>query len=162
LIALDAKMVLRTPKGERVVNAEDYFIGPAIDITRMTILQPGDLLTSIRIPSTWAGAQFYFEKVRDRSVWDFALVNVAAAVVTSGGAIERIRLVVNGVAAHPVRLTAVEAAVQGKTRNAETAEMAGQLAVRGAQPLQYNAYKVPLMRNLVKRAIRGVAGQEAA
>ncbi len=157
LIALDAKMVVRTPKGERVVNAEDYFIGPAIDITRMTILQPGDLLTTIRIPSTWAGSQFYFEKVRDRSVWDFALVNVAAAVVTSGNSIERIRLVVNGVAAHPVRLTAVEAAVQGKPRNEETAELAGQLAVRGAQPLQYNGYKVPLMRNLVKRAIRGVA-----
>jgi xanthine dehydrogenase YagS FAD-binding subunit len=162
LIALDAKMVIRTPKGERVVNAEDYFIGPAIDITRMTILQPGDLLTAIRIPSTWAGSQFYFEKVRDRSVWDFALVNVAAAVVTSGNVIERIRLVVNGVAAHPVRLTAVEAAVQGKPRNEETAELAGQLAIRGAQPLQYNGYKVPLMRNLVKRAIRGVAGGEAA
>ena len=157
LIALDAKMVIRTPKGERVVNAEDYFIGPAIDITRMTILQPGDLLTTIRIPSTWAGSQFYFEKVRDRSVWDFALVNVAAAVVTSGSAIDRIRLVVNGVAAHPVRLTAVEAAVQGKPRNEETAELAGQLAIKGAQPLQYNGYKVPLMRNLVKRAIRGVA-----
>jgi xanthine dehydrogenase YagS FAD-binding subunit len=162
LIALDAKMVIRTPKGERVVNAEDYFIGPAIDITRMTILQPGDLLTTIRIPSTWAGSQFYFEKARDRSVWDFALVNVAAAVVTSGNAIERIRLVVNGVAAHPVRLTAVEAAVQGKPRNAETAELAGQLAVRGARPLQYNGYKVPLMRNLVKRAIRGVGAEEAA
>jgi len=157
LIALDAKMVMRTPKGERVVNAEDYFIGPSIDITRMTILQPGDLLTAIRIPSTWAGSQFYFEKVRDRSVWDFALVNVAAAMMTSGNSIERIRLVVNGVAAHPVRLAAVEAAVQGKPRNAETAELAGQLAVRGAQPLQYNGYKVPLMRNLVKRAIRGVA-----
>ena len=162
LIALDAKMVIRTPKGERVVNAEDYFIGPAIDITRMTILQPGDLLTTIRIPSAWAGSQFYFEKVRDRSVWDFALVNVAAAVVTSGSAIDRIRLVVNGVAAHPVRLTAVEAAVQGKPRNEQTAELAGQLAVRGAIPLQYNGYKVPLMRNLVKRAIRGVVGQEAA
>jgi xanthine dehydrogenase YagS FAD-binding subunit len=157
LIALDAKMVVRTPKGDRVVNAEDYFIGPSIDITRMTILKPGDLLTSIRIPSTWAGSQFYFEKARDRKVWDFALVNVAAAVVTSGNAIQRIRLVVNGVAAHPVRLTAVEAAVQGKPRNEETAEMAGKLAVEGAEPLQYNGYKVPLMRNLVKRAIRGAA-----
>ena len=157
LIALDAKMVIRTPRGERVVNAEDYFIGPAIDITRMTILRTGDLLTAIRIPSTWAGAQFYFEKVRDRSVWDFALVNVAAAMVTSGSTLERIRLAVNGVAAHPVRLTAVEAAVLGKSRNEETAELAGQLAIRGAQPLQHNGYKVPLMRNLVKRAIRGVA-----
>jgi xanthine dehydrogenase YagS FAD-binding subunit len=162
LIALDAKMVLRTPKGERVVNAEDYFIGPGIDITRMTILRPGDLLTAIRIPSTWAGAKFYFEKVRDRSVWDFALVNVASAMTTSGNNIDKIRLVVNGVAAHPVRLTAVEAAVQGKPRNEETAELAGQLAVQGARPLQHNGYKVPLMRNLVKRAIRGVPGGEAA
>jgi len=157
LIALDAKFVIRGPKGERVVNAEDYFIGPSLDITKMTILRPGDLLTAIRIPSTWAGAQFYFEKVRDRSVWDFALVNVAAAIGTSGNTINRIRLAVNGVAAHPVRLTEVEAAVIGKPRNEETATMAGQLAIQGAQPLQYNGYKVPLMRNLVKRAIRGTA-----
>jgi xanthine dehydrogenase YagS FAD-binding subunit len=157
LIALDAKFVIRTPKGERVVDAENYFIGPGTDITKMTILQPGDLLTSIRIPSTWAGATFFFEKVRDRAVWDFALVNVAAAMVTSGGMIQRIRLAANGVAAHPVRLTAVEAAVVGKPRNEETAEMAGKIAIQGAQPLQYNGYKVPLLRNLVKRAIRGDA-----
>ncbi len=157
LIALDAQFVIRGPKGERVVNAEDYFIGPSIDITKMTILKTGDLLTAIRIPSTWAGAQFYFEKVRDRSVWDFALVNVAAAIGTSGNTINRIRLAVNGVAAHPVRLTAVEAAVIGKPRNEETANTAGQIAIQGAQPLQYNAYKIPLMRNLVKRAIRGTS-----
>ncbi|HWZ56905.1 MAG TPA: xanthine dehydrogenase family protein subunit M, partial [Verrucomicrobiae bacterium] len=122
-------------------------------------LKPGDLLTSIRIPSTWSGAQFYFEKVRDRASWDFALVNVAAAMKTSGSTIQQIRIAVNGVAAHPVRLTAVEDAVTGKPRNEETAEMAGQIAIRGAQPLQYNGYKVPLLRNLVKRAIRGGAMQ---
>ena len=65
--------------------AEDYFVGPAIDITRMTVLRPGELLTAIRIPATWAGAQFYFEKVRDRQVWDFPLVNVASAMKASGG-----------------------------------------------------------------------------
>src|ERR1017187_2401913 len=162
LIALDAKMVIRTRHGEREFNAEDYFIGPETDITRMTILQPGDLLTAIRIPSTWAGAQFYFEKVRDRNVWDFPLVNVASAIVTSGSAIERIRLAMTGLAAHPIRLKAVEAAVVGKPRNEATAELAAQLAVRGAKPLQYNGYKVPLMGNLVKRAIRGVVGEEAA
>src|ERR1019366_9048106 len=123
LIALDAKMVIRTPREERVVDAEDYFIGPALDITRMTVLQPGDLLTAIRIPSTWAGAQFYFEKIRDRNVWDFALVNVASAMKVSGNAIGEMRLVVNGVAAHPVRLKTVEAAVSGKPRNEATGEM---------------------------------------
>jgi len=63
---------------------------------------------------------------------------------------------VNGVAAHPVRLTKVEDAVRGKARTEETATMAGELAVQGAQPLRHNGYKVPLMRNLVRRAIRGV------
>jgi xanthine dehydrogenase YagS FAD-binding subunit len=156
LIALDAKFVIRTSKGERVVDAEDYFIGPEIDITRLHILKPGDLLTSIRIPSAWAGAQFYFEKVRDRNVWDFPLLNVASAMFVSNGTIERIRIAVNGAAARPLRLKAVEDAVRGKPPNAATGEMAGKLAVRGAIPLQFNAYKIPLMRNLVKRAIGGV------
>jgi xanthine dehydrogenase YagS FAD-binding subunit len=156
LIALDAKFVIRTSNGERVVDAEDYFIGPEIDITRLHILKPGDLLTSIRIPSTWAGARFYFEKVRDRNVWDFPLLNVASAMVVSGGVIERVRIAVNGAAARPLRLKAVEDAVRGKPSNAGTGETAGRLAVQGAIPLQFNAYKIPLMRNLVKRAIGGV------
>jgi xanthine dehydrogenase YagS FAD-binding subunit len=99
LIALDAKFVIRTSKGDRVVDAEDYFIGPDIDITRLHILRPGDLLTSIRIPATWAASQFYFEKVRDRNVWDFPLLNVAAAMAVSGNTIDRIRLSVNAAAA---------------------------------------------------------------
>jgi xanthine dehydrogenase YagS FAD-binding subunit len=70
--------------------------------------------------------------------------------------IERIRLVVNGVAARPLRLHAVEALVQGLPRNESTAVIAGNRAINGAQPLRFNGYKVPLMRNLVKRAIRGV------
>jgi xanthine dehydrogenase YagS FAD-binding subunit len=156
LIALDAKFVIRTHKVERVIDAEDYFIGPDIDITSLHILQPGDLLTAIRIPSTWAGAQFYFEKVRDRNVWDFPLLNVASAMVVSNGGIERIRIAVNGAAARPLRLKAVEDAVRGKPANAATGEMAGKLAVQGAVALQFNAYKIPLMRNLVKRAIGGV------
>jgi xanthine dehydrogenase YagS FAD-binding subunit len=156
LIALDAKMVIRSQDGERVVDAQDYFIGPQSDITRMTILTPSDILTSIRIPDTFAGAQFYFEKIRDRQVWDFPLVNVACAMKLSGGNIERIRLAINGVAAHPMRLAVVEQAVQGKPRNDDTAQMAGNLAVEGARPLQHNGYKIPLMRNLVRRAIRGV------
>src|SRR5881396_3320227 len=138
LVALDAQMVIRGPKGERVISAEEYWIGPGIDITRMNVLQPNELLTAIRIPATMAGAQFYFEKVRDRQVWDFPLVNTVAAT--------------------PRRLKNVEAAVVGKPRNEETAKMAGDLAVQGAQTLKHNGYKVPLMRNLVKRAVRGSEG----
>jgi len=156
LIALDAKFVIRTRQGVRVVNAEDYFIGPDIDITRLHILEAGDLLTAIQLPSLWAGANFYFEKVRDRNVWDFPLLNVASAMFLSNGRIDRIRIAVNAAAARPLRLTAVENAVRGMPANAATGEMAGKLAVQGAVPLQFNAYKIPLMRNLVKRAIGGV------
>ncbi|OFW13745.1 MAG: molybdopterin dehydrogenase [Acidobacteria bacterium RIFCSPLOWO2_12_FULL_67_14] len=165
LIALDARMVVRGASGrERVLAAEEYFVGPAVDITRMTVLQPGDLLTAIRLPGDWAASaggsggaevQFYFEKTRDRQVWDFALVSVASAMVLRGSAIERARIAVNGVAARPLRLAAVEELVRGRPRNEATAVMAANRAIEGAQPLRFNAYKVPLMRNLVKRAIRG-------
>ena len=77
-------------------------------------------------------------------------------MTVTGDKIERIRIAVNGAAARPLRLKAVEDAVRGLPANAATGEMAGKLAVQGAIPLQFNAYKIPLMRNLVKRAIGGV------
>ena len=151
-------MIIRNSRGERVVPAEEYFVGPGIDITRMNTLRPGDLLTAVRIPATWAGAQFYFEKVRDRQVWDFPLVNIASAIKPDGGNIGSMRLVVGAVSCVPRRLKDVETAVAGKPRNEETAKLAGEMAIQGAQPLRYNGYKLPLMRNLVKRAIRGSEG----
>ena len=155
LVALEAQMVIRRGNRDRVIDAEDFFIGPGVDITRMTTLEPGDLLTAIRLPATWADAQFYFEKVRDREVWDFPLVNVASALKTVGDRIDQIRIVVGAVAAQPYRLREAEAAVTGQPITEATAELAGRLAVDGAVPLQHNGYKFPLMRNLVKRAIRG-------
>src|SRR5262249_33046950 len=127
LIALDAAFVIRTATGERVVPAEDYFIGPDINITRLNILRPADLLTPLRIPAAWAGAQFYFKKIRDRQVWDFPLLNIASAMTLSRERIERIRIAVNAVAARPLRLTAVERAVIGQVRTPATGAMAGEL-----------------------------------
>jgi xanthine dehydrogenase YagS FAD-binding subunit len=86
-------------------------------------------------------------------------MNVASAMKVTGDSIQDIRIAVNAVAARPLRLKAVEDSVRGKLRNQSTGEAAGKLAIQGAIPLQFNAYKIPLMRNLVKRAIGGV--QEA-
>ena len=154
LVALEAEMVVRRGSSERVVPAEDYFVGPEVDIERMTVLEPGDLLTSIRLPSTWVGARVYFEKVRDRDTWDFPLVNVATAMKLSGDTIEDVRVVVNGVAPTPVRLTAVENAIRGEPRNEQTAERAGIIAMEGTSPLTHNGFKVNLLKNLVMRSIR--------
>lgn len=154
LVALEARFVIRNAGATRTVAAEDYFVGPADDITRLNVLGLGDILTEIRLPPTWAGATFYFEKVRDRPVWDFPLVGVAAALRTGGDRIEQARFVLGAVAAKPWRLPKVEAAVAGKTPR-DAAAAAKKIAAAGAVPLAHNAYKVALARNLVKRAILG-------
>ena len=153
LVALDASMVIQNMSGERVVSAQDFFVGPANDIENTTILRPGDILTAVRIPSTWANADFYWEKVADRNVWDFSLVNVAAAFKVSGGQIQDSRIVVGAVQTTPRRLTDVENAIRGSARSAETAESVKEMTTSGARTLAHNGFKVPLMQNLVKRAI---------
>ncbi|HEX5046774.1 MAG TPA: xanthine dehydrogenase family protein subunit M [Gammaproteobacteria bacterium] len=154
LVVLDAKMLVVGPKGQREVPAEQFFIGPNVDITRMTSLEDGEVLTAIRLPMDWSGARFYFEKVADRNTWDFPLVNIAAAMTVSGDKIEKIRIAAGAVQCVPRRLTAVEAVVTGQPKNADTATLAGQSAVRGATPLNFNHFKIPLLQNLVTRAIR--------
>lgn len=157
LVALEAQMVIRNAGGERVVEAEDFFIGPAVDIQRMTVLEPGEILTAVRIPGTWAGASYYFEKIADRNTWDFALVSVASVARLAGGKIEKTRIACGGVSCTPHRLAPVEDLVAGEPINEELAEIAGQSASRGATPLNFNHFKVPLIQNLVKRAIRSYA-----
>jgi xanthine dehydrogenase YagS FAD-binding subunit len=157
LVALDAEMEIRNAGSVRTVAAEEFFVGPAVDITRMTAVEPGDLLTAVRIPATWAGARFYFEKSRDRAVWDFALASVASAAKISNGTIEDIRIAVNGVAPTPLRLRASEDAVRGQTLSDDVAKRAGEAAIDGVRPLAHNGYKVALLKNLVTRSVRGEA-----
>jgi xanthine dehydrogenase YagS FAD-binding subunit len=155
LAALDARMVIRGSSGERTVRAGEFFVGPDVDIRRMTVLEPGEILTAVRIPATWAGAAFYFEKIADRPVWDFALVSISAALQLDGDKIRDARIVWGAVSCVPHRLREVERAIIGSPRNEETATRAAALAAVGAQPLTFNQFKIPLMENLVRRAIRG-------
>ena len=155
LVALDAEMDIRSSAGMRSVPAEQFFVGPDVDIMRMTVLEPNDLLAAVRVPGTWAGARFYFEKSRDRQVWDFALASVASAARITNGVVEDIRIAVNGVAPTPLRLRAAEDAVRGRQLTDEVAAQAGEAATAGVRPLAHNGYKVALLRNLVTRAVRG-------
>ena len=155
LVAMDAVMVVANTRGSRLIPARNFFVGPDRDIINMTVLNAGEILTHVRIPDAWAGAEFYFEKVADRNVWDFALVNIAAAMKVSGGVIQDARLVCGAVECVPRRLDAVEDALRGQRRGEELAERVAAIATEGARPLNYNHFKIPLMQNLVKRAVRG-------
>jgi xanthine dehydrogenase YagS FAD-binding subunit len=154
LAALDAQMVIRSSKGERIVGSEAFFVGPRTDVTSLNCLKPDEILVTIRLPRAWAGAAFYFEKVADRQVWDFPLVNVAAAIEVADGVIRRANIVCGAVAATPKRLPAVEQAIKGLALGEDAAARAAEAAVGGASPLTYNGYKIPLMANLVRRAVR--------
>jgi xanthine dehydrogenase YagS FAD-binding subunit len=154
LVALEASMVARSLDGERVIPADKFFVGPGSHITRMTALEDDEILTAIRIPAKWAGKRFYFEKVSDRNVWDFALVSIAAAMSIDNGVIGEARFVCGGVACTPYRLRKVESAAIGRALSEDSAEALAPLASSGAKPLNYNQFKVPLMENLVRRAMR--------
>ena len=157
LVVLEASMVLKSAKGERVVEAEKFFIGPATDIKRMNVIAPEEILVAIRIPNKWAGVKFYFEKVADRNVWDFPLVNVASAVKVTNGKIESARVACGGVSCTPRLVKVIDDIVKGSEQTQEIASLAGKTAAHGARPLNYNHYKIPLMENLVTRAIRDAA-----
>lgn len=131
LVALDARMVVAGQDGPRTVPADEFFIGPDVDIERMTVLRPGEVLTAVQLPADWSGARSYFEKVADRKTWDFALVSVAAAMFVSGDRIERIRIAAGAVECVPRRLTVVENVVTGQPKDADTALLAGRSAEIG-------------------------------
>lgn len=155
MVALEATMVVQSVDGERGLPAEKFFAGPATHITQMTTMRPAEVLTAVRLPSKWAGARFHFEKVADRDVWDFALVSIAAAMQMNDGVIGENRVVVGGVACTPHRLRHVEDALRGQALGEEAANAVAPMASRGAKPLNNNHYKLPLMENLLRRAVRG-------
>ena len=161
LVALGASMVIRSAGGERVVERRGLLHRPghrhhADDGAAAGRAADGDPRCRPRGP----GAEFYFEKVRDRHVWDFALVSVASAMVMSGGDDSRGLRVVGQrcrrAAAAAVRRSRRSCAASRATRRRP--RLAGELAIDGAQPLRFNAYKMPLMRNLVQA--RRSAGSE--
>lgn len=153
LVALEAQMVIASERGERVVSAANFFVGPDVDIENTTVLRDGEILTAVRIPAKWANAEFYYEKVADRNVWDFALVSIAAAMRIEGGNIVDSSVVCGAVQCTPRRLTNVESAIRGRPRNEATANMVAGMASQGARPLTRNQYKMPLMDNLVTKML---------
>jgi xanthine dehydrogenase YagS FAD-binding subunit len=152
LVALDATLAIDGPAGPRTVDAASFFVGPDVDVTNLTSLHPDEILVAIRLPRSWKSAFFYFEKVADRQVWDFPLVNVAVSLAMTGDVISDARIVCGGIGARPKRFPDVESMIKGKGR--DMAAAAGQLATTGAKPLSGNGYKVPLLAGLVTRALR--------
>jgi xanthine dehydrogenase YagS FAD-binding subunit len=156
LVAYGASFVTDGPKGGRAVAASDFFLLPAQDPTRENVLEPGELLKEIRVPSAAGWKSAYYE-VRERAAFDWPLVSAAIAIRISGGVVKDARVVLGQVATIPWRSATAEQALVGKALNAAAAEAAGKAAVEGAQPMSDNGYKVDLVATLVRRTVASLA-----
>ena len=157
LVALQATVQVTGPKGTRSLPVEKLFVLPAVDLTRETVLAPGELITEVRLPAPLPGGKGLYRKVRARGAWDFALGGVALALSVKDGKVASARVVLSGVAPVPWRVPEVEKLLAGKALDAKLAAEAAGLAVKGAEPMDGNGYKVALVKGAVEEALLALA-----
>jgi xanthine dehydrogenase YagS FAD-binding subunit len=155
LVALDAVVEIDGPAGPRDVALEAFHLLPGATPERETMLQPGELITAVRLPASaadFAGHARYL-KVRDRTSYAFAVASAAAALRIEDGVIAEARIALGGVALKPWRARAAEAALVGMTPDAAHFRRAAALALEDAKPSGDNAFKIELARRIVTRAL---------
>lgn len=157
LAALGASLKISGMDGERMVPVEDFFVSPASDVTRETVLKQGEIVAEILLPSPPAG-EFYssYRKVRARRAWDFALAGAALALRLSGDRIEKARVFLSGAAPVPWRSREVEKELTGGRLDGDTISRAAAAGVRKASPLSKNHYKVNLFQGMLEEELSRV------
>jgi xanthine dehydrogenase YagS FAD-binding subunit len=160
-VALDATFLLLGPSGERRVPAGEFFVPPRTTLARENVLGDDELLIGMTLPREHLGRRGAYRKVMDREAWTHAVVSVALTLDMDGDVCRDARIVLGGVAPIPWRVAAAEDAVRGRRIDETSAGQAGEAAIAGAQPLAKNAYKVGMVRALVRRTLLEVAGTTA-
>jgi xanthine dehydrogenase YagS FAD-binding subunit len=153
LVALNAEVRIAGPAGERTMPLERFFVLPRVSLLKENVLERNEIVTEVTVPAPPAGLRSSYRKVRGRGSWDFALASLATAIVASGGKIDRARLVLGGVAPAPWRLEEVEKLITGRRLDARLVALAAETAVKGAEPLEKNGYKVPLVKGIVTEVL---------
>ncbi len=162
LAALEAKVRVRGPKGERSIPFSDFHRLPGDTPQLDTNLKPDELILSIDLPKSRYADHSHYLKVRDRASYAFALVSVAAAVDAEGGTIRSARMALGGVAHKPWRSEEAEKSLAGKPANADSYRAAAEIALAGAKTYKDNAFKVPMAKEAIVRAFTVAAAGEQA
>ncbi len=159
LSVFDASIEIAGPGGSRTLPIGQFFAGPGIDVTRETVLEPGEVVTGVTLPRPadlgvdGQPPRSLYIKAREREAGDFALVSVAVRLAVSGGTIRQAAVALGGVAPVPYRATQVEEYLTGSTIDSVDAAHAGTLSIADARPMTDNGYKVVMANNLVKQGI---------
>jgi len=159
LVALDAAFRIAGPGGERTVPAANFFVLPRDNAARENILGPDEVLGSVQIPALRPGTRSTYQKILDREAWTHAVVSAAIVLEMEKDFCRGARIALGGVAPVPWRLPEVEKLLVGQRITAELAQKAAEASVAGARPLQKNAYKIPLVKGLVRRTLVELASR---
>ena len=162
LVAFEASVRVTGPRGRRTIPVGELHVPPEVDPTRETVLSPGEVVTEVLLPPPSEGGVSSYRKVRARRSWDFALAGVALVLAFDGDVVRRARVVLSGVAPVPWRSEATERALTGNRLDAATIAAAADAAVAGAEPLEHNGYKVPLVRGMLTGELEAIAATPAA
>jgi len=157
LVALGAQVEIVGPGGTRHLPVGELHVLPTQDVERETWLEPSEIITAVRLPPPPKGLRSSYRKVRARRAWDFALAGVALALQLDGDRVTDGRVVLSGAAPVPWRSRLVEAAIRGRTLKGETIAAAAEAVVQGAQPLEKNAYKLPLFRGVIEEELARIS-----
>jgi len=158
LAALGSVCRVSGPGSSRSVAVEKLHVPPTEDPRSETVLAPDEILTEVVVPPAPAGLRSSYRKVRTRGAWDFALAGVALALVFDGDTVSSARVFLSGAAPIPWRAAGVEAAITGKKLDAATIEAAAEAVIEGAEPLEKNAYKLPLFQGLITDQLEAIRG----
>jgi xanthine dehydrogenase YagS FAD-binding subunit len=156
LAALGASVHIKGTKGKRTVPLDAFYVLPAKDWTKETVLLQGEVVTEIELPPAAEGLRSSYRKVRARRSWDFALAGVALAIVFDGPRVQRARVFLSGAAPIPWRSEGVEEIIGGKGMDADSVGKAADAAVLNAEPMEQNAYKIPLFKAVIKEELRAM------
>ena len=136
---------------------ENFHMLPSEDYTRETALAPAEIVTEIVLPPPAEGLRSSYRKVRARRAWDFALAGVALAIVFTGDQAADCRVVLSGAAPVPWRSTEAEEVIKGGRLDRVRVVTAAEAAVKNAEPMEQNEYKIPLFRGLMEQQLMAIA-----
>ncbi len=153
LTALEATIQIQGPKGQRSVPIHDFYLLPGTTPNRDTILEPGDLITSVTLPPPTPGSKSLYLKLRDRAAYEFALASAAVVLTLDHGKIHTARVALGGVGTKPWRSLEAEHILQGRSADPATFRLAAEAALKNAHPQSENAFKVELSKRCLVRAL---------
>lgn len=154
LLALDAELEIRSADGERRVSVGDFLQPPNAAQRSETRLDDGEIVTGLRLPDMNATARSRYLKAMDRKTWAFALAGVAAVVTMSDDRVTDVRLSLTGVANVPIRLSRIETLLLDQSPTESLIEQAVAQCTEGFTPLSENAYKLELLRGLMRQVLQ--------